>query len=364
MRSSLVPYLYTYAREAHDTGVSMLRPMYYDYPEDDESYNYTTQYMLGDHLLVSPITAPMNPTYNTTQKAVFLPAGKTESFVSWHSGEVFNTPMVLKRNYTLSEMPVFAVPGSVIPLRRREDDAVGSSQDLPQQLGLMVFAAGGAAMSGTGLVYEDDGVTNSYKTKNAGAGMSFGYSAQDETATLAISPASGSFDGMLKERSYSVVFRGVWPASGVLVDGTALTSIMHDTPCTDSAGCFSYDGSHLSLHVFTASLSTATSHTVKVSLIDKLPSKSLMSNFAGQISRLISAKQLLDDEWGIHTVHQQDYYSLLTAGESGMRITYEPSSVHTELENFLGLLLQAQKEVAALKLPDNVKSVAMELLQA
>ena len=44
------------ARQAYDTGISMLRPMYYDYPEAPEAYEFKDQYMFGDALLVAPVS--------------------------------------------------------------------------------------------------------------------------------------------------------------------------------------------------------------------------------------------------------------------------------------------------------------------
>ena len=49
LRYSLLPYLYTAARQAYDTGLSMLRPMYYDWPEAEEAYRFADQ-SLGDDL--------------------------------------------------------------------------------------------------------------------------------------------------------------------------------------------------------------------------------------------------------------------------------------------------------------------------
>jgi alpha-glucosidase (family GH31 glycosyl hydrolase) len=38
VRATLLPYIYTTYRQAFDTGLSPLRPMYYDFPEFDEAY--------------------------------------------------------------------------------------------------------------------------------------------------------------------------------------------------------------------------------------------------------------------------------------------------------------------------------------
>ena len=40
LRNGLAPYIYTAVRNAYDTGVGLLRPMYYSHPEAEEAYDY------------------------------------------------------------------------------------------------------------------------------------------------------------------------------------------------------------------------------------------------------------------------------------------------------------------------------------
>ena len=49
--------------------------------------------------------------------------------------------------------------------------------------------------------------------------------------------------------------------------------------------------------------------------------------FAGMLSRLQRMKELLDDQWGIDTVYQDQYPSLLYATETGRVITAQPNLV-------------------------------------
>lgn len=44
LRYSLFPYLYTMARKAYDTGISVCRPLYYEYPDSEEAYVYENEY--------------------------------------------------------------------------------------------------------------------------------------------------------------------------------------------------------------------------------------------------------------------------------------------------------------------------------
>lgn len=364
LRAALVPYIYTNAREAYETGVSLMRPMYYVSPDNPLTYSYDHQYMFGNDILAAPVTTPLNPVYNTSQKSVFIPP--TGVFVHWQSGEVFQGPQELTRNYTLAEMPLFARTGAIIPTVPRSEMSLGSAKELPQTLRLISFVAGGANMPGNGQVYEDDGATNSYKGE-AYAVTNFKCSIDKSTPTkleFTIGTPNGSFPGMLANRRYEIVLRGVWPAKTVNVDGVALQVVQHDTGCKNTAGCVSYDGTKLSMEIVIAPLPTNTAHTVFIELTMPLPSPMLQTNFCGQVARLAEAKSLLDNQWGIHTVHQQQYYSLLLAGETGMRITYTPDSVHDELTAFPALVKQARAEVEALSLSESgdLKSIVLELL--
>ena len=60
LRYALIPYIYTEARKAFDTGISICRPMYYEHPGAEEAYAATGQYMFGDAMIVAPIATPVD----------------------------------------------------------------------------------------------------------------------------------------------------------------------------------------------------------------------------------------------------------------------------------------------------------------
>ena len=57
------------ARETYDNGISICRPMYYDYPEAKEAYDFKSEYMFGDQILVAPITTPMQNGLSTVKSS-------------------------------------------------------------------------------------------------------------------------------------------------------------------------------------------------------------------------------------------------------------------------------------------------------
>ena len=98
-RYELVPYIYTMARKSHDTSVSICRPMYYDYPENDEAYAMKNQYMFGDRMIVMPVTSPGVDGFSEIE--VWLPEGdwyEKATGTMLHGG-AFNVAAFLRNIY-------------------------------------------------------------------------------------------------------------------------------------------------------------------------------------------------------------------------------------------------------------------------
>jgi alpha-glucosidase len=70
LRQRLLPYLYTLFEECHRTGAPILRPLLFEYPEDETTYTADDEFLLGDALLVAPITRP-----GVEHRHVYLPEG-------------------------------------------------------------------------------------------------------------------------------------------------------------------------------------------------------------------------------------------------------------------------------------------------
>ncbi len=67
-----LPYTYTLHARAHRTGTPIMRPMYYEFPGDEQVFSMDDQYMYGPSILVMPV-----PTKETTQLEIYLPQGVT-----------------------------------------------------------------------------------------------------------------------------------------------------------------------------------------------------------------------------------------------------------------------------------------------
>ncbi|MBQ1585477.1 MAG: glycosyl hydrolase family 31, partial [Muribaculaceae bacterium] len=75
LRYALMPYIYTACRQAYDTGVSLCRPLYYDWPEESNAYQFEDEYMFGDDILVAPVVTPTGEN-GKAQRRNWLPEGR------------------------------------------------------------------------------------------------------------------------------------------------------------------------------------------------------------------------------------------------------------------------------------------------
>lgn len=114
-RYEMVPYIYTMARKAYDEGLSLCRPMYYEYPECQEAYDFRNEYMFGDNMIVCPVTAPGNNGYAKVK--VWLPEGE---WYELYTGERLQGGRVWERSFAIDEYPVYVKAASVIPMYDKE----------------------------------------------------------------------------------------------------------------------------------------------------------------------------------------------------------------------------------------------------
>ena len=121
LRESLVPYIYTTARQAYDSGLPIARPMYLDWPRAARAYRYDGQYMLGDELLVAPVAEP-GP---RRDQAGLVSA---REWVDVFTGEVTRRRPQRAPPVPLERMPVFARAGAIVP--RQPDPKVRGGQPI------------------------------------------------------------------------------------------------------------------------------------------------------------------------------------------------------------------------------------------
>lgn len=204
-RYALAPYIYTMARKAYDEGISLCRPMYYEWPEASEAYAFRNQYLFGDDILVAPVTAPGKEGYATVQ--VWLPEGK---WYEWQTGTMLDGGRTVERTFALDEYPVYVRAGAILPMY---GDKVKNLNANDEEILLTLFPGGSDEFS----LYEDNGDDKRYAAEFARTHLK---SVRDgNLLTVTVGKRTGAYRGMLAERKFSVkVLASAAPAS-VTVDG-------------------------------------------------------------------------------------------------------------------------------------------------
>lgn len=195
-RYRIFPYLYTAARETYETGVGMNRPLYYDWPEENNAYKFEDEYMFGNDMLVAPIYTPADAK-GYSERSIWLPKGQwwdvTHNCLI-EGGRIF------RDRFTTDEFPLYYRPGSVIvnyPVQR-------TVQVTPSEIVLLVVPGA----DGTGRFYEDDGTNQEYQDDSKVANTYFTQTRAKGQTQLKIAARQGGYEGIPAERAWRVVFLG------------------------------------------------------------------------------------------------------------------------------------------------------------
>jgi alpha-D-xyloside xylohydrolase len=112
LKNTLMPYLYTAGAEAARTGVSVARPMLFDFPDDPAVAYLDRQYMLGSDLLVAPVMSADGVV------DFYLPGGTWTSLLT---GARVEGGRWVRETHGFDSLPVYVRPGAVIPRGARDD---------------------------------------------------------------------------------------------------------------------------------------------------------------------------------------------------------------------------------------------------
>ena len=118
VHASLVPYLYSLAVEASQTGVPMMRYLPMEVPDDPRAWQQEQSYFLGPTFLVAPVVEA-----GATSRTVYLPPGE---WVDYWRGTIYSggQEVTVPAPLDASGPPVFARAGAILPLAPEYDSLV------------------------------------------------------------------------------------------------------------------------------------------------------------------------------------------------------------------------------------------------
>ena len=103
-REDLRPYVTEQMEAAHEKGTPVIRPLFYDFPEQDDCWKVEDEYMFGPRILVAPVLFE-----GMRKRKVYLPAGRV--WTDANSGKVFDGGQTIEVDAPLNVIPAFSSDG-------------------------------------------------------------------------------------------------------------------------------------------------------------------------------------------------------------------------------------------------------------
>ena len=195
-RYSLLPYIYSNAAAVAFEGSTLMRPLIFDFCNDEEALRQKHNYMFGRALLVSPVTEPHASSWQT-----YLPknaAGWYDHRTGKHLDGGQTVTATAMADGMLA-MPVYAKGGSIVTTTTPAQHAIGQHSPIT----IHIYPGADARFT----LYEDDGTTNEYEQGQCSRIM---MEWNEQKRELTIHQREGSFPEMEGKRQFTIVLPNGW----------------------------------------------------------------------------------------------------------------------------------------------------------
>ena len=198
LRYRLMPYLYSLTARVHFNDYTMMRPLVMDFGQDDKVLDIGYQYMFGPAFMVNPVY-----TYKARSREVYFPLQSVDGQLTKCAWYDFFTGALASEggeskpvSAPYDHIPVYVRGGSIIPF--------GPAIEYTQQKkadDIRLYIYEGA--DGQFTLYEDEGTNYGYE---AGRYANIPIAYDDAARTLTIGTREGEFPGMLRSRTFIIIF--------------------------------------------------------------------------------------------------------------------------------------------------------------
>jgi alpha-D-xyloside xylohydrolase len=189
LRYRLMPYIYSLAGMTHFNDYTIMRPLIMDFNGDPEIYSISDQYMFGPSIMVAPVYK-----YKARSREVYLPVSC--GWFDFYSGKHINGGQRIIADSPYERLPLFVREGTILPVG---PEIQYTSEKKADPLVIFVYTGKDCVFK----LYEDEGSNYNYE-KGSYTNILFSYS--EAKKELNIGERKGNFSGMLKNRTFKIVF--------------------------------------------------------------------------------------------------------------------------------------------------------------
>ena len=194
LRYQLLPYLYSMAFENSQTGLPLMRPLFFD---DLKQLENAQSYMWGDAFLVTPVTAA-----GVSEVTVQAPAGIWFNF--WNDTR-YQGGQALTLASPLEQLPVLVKAGSFVPMVK----AVATTKDYSSAELILHYYHDASVKNAAYQMYEDDGKTAGAYDKGLYELLNISASVSDELVIELARDMPSAYQGAPTQRQITLLVHGV-----------------------------------------------------------------------------------------------------------------------------------------------------------
>jgi alpha-D-xyloside xylohydrolase len=203
LRYRLLPYLYSVAWQVTSNGATFMRPLVMDFQKDKEALNVGGQYLFGPAIMVTPVTSA-----GAATQSVYLPGSGAPWYDFW-TGKTSPAGQRVNAAAPIETLPLFIRPGAIIPMG---PFLQYSSEKPADPIELRIYRGA----DGKFTLYEDQGDNYNYEKREY---ATIPISWNEARRTLEFGKRSGEFPGMLKQRTFNIVWVSENHGAGIPIAG-------------------------------------------------------------------------------------------------------------------------------------------------
>ncbi|MGL4866279.1 MAG: TIM-barrel domain-containing protein [Cetobacterium sp.] len=155
-RRRITPYIYNLLYRAHTDGTPIMKPTFYNYENDRNTFNENDEFLLGDDMLVATVV-----TEGEKVRRVYLPEGN--SWYDYNTNQLYKGGQTIEVEANLGTFPLFIKEGAIIPINSTDSYTFETKDE--DKRAFVIYASEVTGKSEF-TSFEDDGLTQSYKKGN------------------------------------------------------------------------------------------------------------------------------------------------------------------------------------------------------
>jgi len=213
LRYQLMPYIYSTAWGVTNRSESIMRALVLDFPTDNKVTDLNDEFVFGGSILVAPVVNSMYVTkkdgktvedFSTVKiRKVYLPTG-TDWYDFW-TGNKLKGGQEVDKESPIDIVPLYVKAGSILPWGPKVQYAAEKNWN---KLEIRVYPGA----NGEFVLYEDENDNYNYEK---GLNTTITMNWNEQTKTLTFGERKGSFNGMLKKRTFDIVLVNQQNGKGV-----------------------------------------------------------------------------------------------------------------------------------------------------